>query len=192
VRQLKRPPLIRTIAQLPTGSEKYRYSARSWTQVRNGPGEPPPGFLKATVSETEWWVYWACARIFKNPVNPRIGPFVGGPPEWTYQQPYIGGRFTPLGAVIDFIVWRTPTGRPLGIRVQTEHWHLFASHDQQVSDLMQRGRLMETLDVVDIYDYAFTGDPTGQAVIQTVKGALGLIELGDPLRAGTVRRNTVR
>jgi hypothetical protein len=52
--------------------------------------------------------------------------------------------------------------------------------------------LMDSISVVDIYDYTFSGDPTGAAVMQVVKNALGLIEIPDPLRSGTVRRNPRR
>jgi hypothetical protein len=193
-RTLMALPEIRSFAQLPTGKRLYKYGNRTREMVKGGPGEPPPGFLGPTVSVTEWMVYWALSRYFLNPTDPRRSgpPFNGGPPDWTYQQPYLGGRFTPLGAVVDFIVWRTNTGRPLGIRVQTEYWHLYASREQQVHDLNQRGRLMDSISVVDIYDYTFSGDPTGAAVMQVVKNALGLIEIPDPLRSGTVRRNPRR
>jgi hypothetical protein len=188
-KQLQRPPTIRTFVTKPTGQRQYQYSTRSFGQVKGGPGAPPPGFLTATNSVTEWMVYWAFARIYANPKDPRIGPFHGGPPQWTYQQPVLGGRFTPLGAVTDFIDWRPYSGRPVIVRVQTEHWHLFASTEKQIEDLMQKARLGDRADVVDIYDYQFTDDPTGQSVIQVVKSAVGLIETPDPLRAGVVQRN---
>ena len=192
MRTLKALPELRTFSQRPWGPRLYKYSVREAGMVHGGPGSAPPGFLGPTVSETEWLLYWACARYFLNPLDPRKGPFIGGPPDWTYQQPWIGGRQALFGAVVDFIIWRTPTGRPLGIRMQTEYWHLFRSREVQVNDYNQRGRLMERLDVVDIFDYAILGDPTGQKVMQALKKALGLIELPDPLRAGTARRGARR
>jgi len=186
----QRPPTIRVPTMLGYGSREFRYGKAPKTG--NGPGDPPMGFLGPTVSTTEWWFYWALAHIFGNPVNPDLPPFTGGEPDWTYQQPYMHGRASPLGAVVDFIVWRTPTGRPVGIRIQTEYWHLFTSAEKQVSDYFQRERLNDELDVVDVYDYTYTSDPTGQTVIRVAKQAIGLIELEDPLRSATAMRNSRR
>jgi hypothetical protein len=184
---------MRTFSQLPTGSREYRYSVKEPEQVKGDWMTPPEGFVTPTTSVTEWMVYKAFALIFNNPIKYREAPFNGGPPDWTFQQPFLGGRFTPLGAVGDFIYWRTESGRrPLLVRVQTEHWHLFTTFQTQVRDFDQRGRLSDRVDVVDIFDYTFLHDPTGQAVIQQVKRALGMIEIADPLRAGVVRRNSRR
>lgn len=187
---IKRPPTIRVFTQLSTGKRAYRYGKEPI--VTSGPGNPPAGFIVPTVSKTEWMVYWALAKIFKNPENPWQGPWIGGVPDWTYQQPFMRGRAQPLGAIVDFVIWRTPTGRPVGIRVQTERWHIFTSNEKQVSDAFQRARLQEEIDVVDVFDYTFTSDLTGQTVIQVMKAAIGLIEIPDPLRNATARRNARR
>lgn len=191
---LKRPPTLRTISQIPRGSRTYKYANLTKSQVRGGPGPAPPGFGGPTVSYTEWMVYWALWKVMGGTGDVRRSgpPFIGSPPDWTYQQPFIGGRAEPGGAVVDFIVWRTQTGRAVGFRIQTEHWHLFTSYRKQAGDFLQRQRLMEQIDVVDIYDYRFTDDATGQKVVQEVKWALGLIELPDPIAAGTAQRNSRR
>ena len=194
MRQLKRPPTLRTFSQLPRGPRLYQYSVLEKTDVHGGPGAAPPGFGGPTVSYTEWIVYWALWKVMGNSGDVRKSgpPFIGSPPDWTYQQPFIGGRAEPGGAVVDFIVWRTQTGRPLGIRIQTEYFHLFTSHAKQVSDMLQRQKLMDQIDVVEIYDYQITADPTGQAAIIAVKQALGILELPDPLAGATARRNSRR
>ena len=194
MRQLKRPQSIRTFSRLPRGPRLYQYSMLEKSDVHGGPGPMPAGYGGPTVSYTEWIIYWALWHILTVEGDPRTSgpPFIGAPPDWTYQQPFIGGRAEPGGAVVDFIVWRTQTGRPLGLRIQTEHWHLFTSYDKQVGDLMQKQKLSDQIDVVDIYDYLITGDPTGQDAIVVVKNALGLIELPDPLRGATARRNPRR
>ena len=194
MRQLKRPPTIRTFSQIPRGPRAYQYGMLEKGDVKGGYGAAPPGFGGPTVSFTEWIFYWALWKVMDSEGDPRRSgpPFIGFPPDWTYQQPFIGGRAEPGGAVVDFIVWRTQTGRPLGIRIQTEYFHLFTSHNKQVSDLMQKQKLMDQIDVVDVYDYTITDDPTGQAAIQVCKAALGLIELPDPLKGATARRNSRR
>lgn len=191
---LRNPPSIRTFSQLPRGPRLYKYSVLEKTDVYGGYGPMPPGFGGPTVSFTEWIVYWALWKVMGETGDPRKSgpPFIGSPPDWTYQQPFIGGRAEPGGAVVDFIVWRTMTGRPLGIRIQTEHFHLFTSNAKQVSDMMQRQKLMDQIDLVDLYDYQITNDATGQAAIIAVKNALGLLELPDPLRGATVKRNSRR
>jgi hypothetical protein len=194
MRPLKRPPTLRTFTQIPLGKREFQYANLQKSDVKGGPGPAPPGFGGPTVSYTEWMVYWALWKVMASAGDVRKSgpPFIGFPPDWTYQQPFIGGRAEPGGAIVDFIVWRTQTGRPTGFRVQTEYYHLFTSYDKQVSDLLQKQKLADQIDVVDLYDYLFTGDATGQLVIQTVKSALGLIETPDPLRGATAQRNPRR
>lgn len=176
------PPRLRTPARLPRGPE-YLLSPE---QRVTGPGEPPPGFLRPRTSATEWMVYWALAKIFDNPDDPRVPPFDGAWPFWTYQK---GIGQSPGRAVVDFIVYReTRRGRPVGIRVQTEYRHLFTSNQQQSYDRLQLLSLSGYLDVMDIYDTDFLNDKTGQAVIVVVKNAIGLLKHPDPLIAGTARR----
>jgi hypothetical protein len=44
--------------------------------------------------------------------------------------------------------------------------------------------------VVDVYDYDFINDPTGQAIIVTLKNVLGMIERPNPLWLGTTIRGS--
>lgn len=179
---------LRTPGRIPTGPEIVKPAS---AKPFGGPGEPPPGFVSATTSTYEWWVYWALAKIFKHPENPRVGPFIGGPPEWIYQKNVEGGRHRPGGAVIDFIVYdHGRGGKPLAIRVVTEAFHLFTDSTQQAIDAMQKEAVEDYATVVDILDYQFIGDPTGQAVVITVKNALGLLESANPLLAGTAIRGS--
>lgn len=179
--KLKRPPTIAT------GPKIYRLQSEPY---RLGPpGEPPPGFVTPKTSATEWPVYWGLARIFREPSPERVrtGPFVGGPPIWTYQAYVDAGA--EKSANVDFVVWNPgPRGKPIAIRVQTEAYHLFANNDTQVFDILHRERVSGGYTVIDIFDYDFMRDGTGQAIIVILKQALGLIERPDPISTGAVQR----
>lgn len=137
---------------------------------RGGPGEPPPGFVIGQTSKTEWFIYWAMSKIFGEPVDPRVGPFIGAVGVWGYQ---VGGRQRGQ-AVIDFVVFPQKKSRGLryGFRIQTEYFHNFADAETQAYDLMQLSRLSEFNVVVDLYDYEFVEDITGQAAIILIKRGL--------------------
>ena len=192
LRTIKSVPTHRVFTQLGRGSRTYQYNHEG--EIRGGPGDPPPDFLVATNSITEWYVYWGMFKALEIPFDPRKSgpPFMGWMPDFAYQLPMQGGRTLPGGAVPDFVVYRTWTGVPVIIRVVTEFFHIFTSNAKQVSDAFQKQRLEDEVDVIDVYDSDFTHDPTGQAVIQVLKRAVGLIERGDPLRAGTAMRNRRR
>lgn len=185
-RTKKTLPTVRSVPVYGLGPRAYSFNRPP--KVKGGPGDPPPGFLIASTSKSEWLCYWAMAHIFPEPRDPRQPPFVGGPPDWGYQVPFLGGRQV-LGSVLDFLVWNTPSGRPVGIRIQTEYFHLFTPTAKQASDLLRRQRLNARIDVVDVFDYTFTGDASGQAAIQVMKAAIGQIAIPDPLRGATARRN---
>ncbi len=186
LRQVQRPPTLRVFTELGSGSRLYKYNKQPL--VTGGFGDPPAGFILASTSISEWMVYWALAKIYGQPKDPRQGPFIGFPGVWGYQVPAMGGRAVG-GAVVDFIVFDTASGIPIGIRIQTELWHLFTANRKQATDLLQRQRLSENMTVIDVYDYQYTGDKTGQQVIQVMKTAIGAIEIPDPLRGATARRN---
>jgi len=118
----------------------------------------------------------------------RDGPYLGDSVNFLYQSDAMGGRSIG-GAVVDYVILRPPTGRVLGIRLQTERWHLEANILKRTSDELQRAQLESQMDVVDIYEYAFIGDKSGAAVMKAVKHALGLIEVPNPIAAGVVQRN---
>lgn len=180
----KRPPKLKTITAIPRGPREFTHKVIRKT----GPGEIPDGFLGNRNSAVEWPPYWALAKIFNNPVNPRIGPFDGGWPEWTYQ------KTSPLGtgiegSIIDFVVWEPGViGKPVAFRIQTEHYHLFVSSQKHAYDTIQRERLLDSMDVVEIYDQDFLWDETGQAIIVLMKQGIGLLENQNPVVAGTAIR----
>jgi hypothetical protein len=136
-------------------------------------------------------VYWALAKIFGDPTDPRQPPFDGGWPIWTYQKAAQGGRHMPGGSVIDFVVWDAGEGgKPIALRVVTEYFHLFTSNQKHVTDALQRESLENYATVIDLLDYQFINDPTGQAVIVVCKNALGLIESANPLLSGIAVRGS--
>ncbi len=185
---LRSLPTIRVKTQIPRGPRVYQFSAGG--EIQGGYGEPPPGFMLATTSLTEWIVYWAIWKALNLPGDPRDSgpPYKGQPPEFSYQDPFMGGRSLPGGAVVDFIVWRVPTGRPVLIRLVTEYWHIFTTNAKQQADAWQSQRLMAQSDVIDLYDTDILGDETGQKAVIWVKNALRLIQRPDVIRSGTARR----
>jgi hypothetical protein len=154
-----------------------------------GPGQPPPGFVGAATSKSEWVFYWAIAKALNDPPDPRRPPFRGGR-DWDYQKAALNqGGLRSLGsAIIDFVVY-LPRAR-LGIRLQSSRFHVNASARQHAFDERQFANLSRLYTVVDVYEQDFIPalrlDPTGQAAIQVAKDA---IELGrspriDVLKSG--------
>lgn len=181
-------PLIRTLPRIPKGPRSIQ-RIRAAIQT-GGPGEPPAGFLNGQNSRVEWIAYWALSRIYGNPPDPRLGPFVGGRPDWAYQTPVMGSYLRQLNsAVVDFLI--DGECKPTAIRIQTEYFHLLADASQQARDRTQRLDLEKYGPVVDVYDYELVGEndsETAEKAIVTMKGAIGRIERADPILAGQVRR----
>ncbi len=187
--QMKSVPTFRVPTQISEGPRRYGYGKDG--DVANGPGEPPPGFLQATNSVYEWYIYWAMNPALSIGLDMRLTgpPYTGVPSFFSYQVPMQGGRASALGAVPDFVIERTRSGQPVILRLVSEYFHVFTSNAKQISDAFQKQRLSGEVAVIDIYDFTFTGDPTGAAAVQVVKSAAGLIEMPDMLRSGTARRN---
>lgn len=185
--QPARVPRLRTQTRIGTGNRTYRFGLAPREQY-GGPEPIPPGFVTPTTSKTEWYPYWALATIYGMRNSGRDAPFLGDGVNFLYQADAMGGR-NQGGAVVDYVILRPRSGRILGIRLQTERFHLEAPVMKRVSDEIQRASLEASMDVVDIYEYVFIGDKSGQAVMQTIKYALGLIEVPNPLAAGVVQRN---
>ncbi len=178
-----RPPVIRRFAAMPTGPRLLTQPGERIV----GPGEPPTGFVEPTTSTEEWWCYWALAKVFADPVDPREPPFFGGRRgTWSYQSPFFGGRREIGGAVVDFVA--NGDFGAVGIRLQTERYHIFAGPRKHATDLLQRERLGARINVVDIFSQDFIEDPSGASIIKLIKAALGRIEAQNPVTAGTARR----
>lgn len=154
-----------------------------------GPGEPPEGFVGAHTSREEWWVYWAIAKHLNDPKDPRVPPFTGSRVgNWNYQAlegAGAGGRI-PGGSVTDYQV-KTPTGW-IGIRLDTERWHIFAGPNQQLKDLFIKTHTKSVQQTVTIFSQDFIEDESGEAVMKVVALALRGIEYPNPIRFGTARR----
>lgn len=130
----------------------------------------PAGFNRGQTSSYEWMVYLAFAKIFGQPLDPRLPPFFGAPGLWGFQV----GSNQQGSAVIDFVVYpnRRTNGLRMAFRVQTEYFHNYVEAERHAYDLMQLWRLSEYNVVVDIYDYEFADDPTGQAIVILLKRAM--------------------
>lgn len=151
-----------------------------------GYGMPPVDFVIGSTSVTEWVAYWALSKIFNDPKDPRIPPFFGGQ-DWSYQVPK-GGKWTRAigSAVVDFVVYQG--SRAIAIRIQTEFWHIFTTSRKQASDALQRVNLSDDMTVVDVYDTALLGDPSGAKAVVAMKraiGMLGAMEDINPITSGT-------
>ncbi|MBA3575333.1 MAG: hypothetical protein H0W37_10325 [Pseudonocardiales bacterium] len=142
----------------------------------------PAGFKTAHNSATEWMVYAAMAILLGEPKHFTKPPFSGSPPRWYYQKAIDGGRNQRGGSVADFIV--DVNGSLIGIRVQTERFHILAGPDQVANDFFMRTHTRAVAHIIDVYDMDFVGDPTGRAVVAVVAKALKLEQNVDPLRSG--------
>lgn len=160
-----------------------------------GPGVPPEGFLGPYNSVTEWYAFWGLAKIFNNPPDPRQpsegGIYSGGHPDWTYQKAWDGGRNSPGGSVIDFVVYNPGPGRmTTGIRIVTEYWHIYTTNAKQVIDQDQLTHLEQSFDMRDMWDQDFVNDPTGAATVITLKNLLGMLDRPNPIFLGTALRGS--
>lgn len=149
-----------------------------------GPGDPPPGFISATTSKSEWWAYWGLAKYFQDPRDPRVPPFFGGA-LWGYQIALQGGRREPGGAVVDFLVWLP--GETIGIRLQTTRFHIMTGPEKQAYDEAQFSNLSRFLTVKDIYEEQFIGDASGEAICRIIADTVGGRARWSPIRSGTAR-----
>lgn len=72
---------------------------------------------------------------------------------YIYQRPYFGGRTTPGGIILDFLVLTPVTATPLW--VNSRYWHSIRNNRQDV-DVLQKGRL-ERLpglnDPIEVWDH---------------------------------------
>jgi len=182
-----KPKGIRTPPRVPYGPSILRSIQKE--TYGSGYGEPPPGFVVGQTSVTEWISYWSLAKIFDDPKDPRMPPYFGGR-DWGYQIDRLGGYVRAVGsAVIDFVVYYAVT--TIGIRIETERYHLFADSRRHAYDLLQRAELERSgITVVDVYDTDLLGDPSGQKAIIAMKRAIGMLEPVNPIIAGTALRGS--
>ena len=150
-----------------------------------GPGEPPPNFVSPTTSPAAWVWYWASAKVYEDPEDPRLPPFRGGA-DWEF---LAGGRRNRLGAAADFIYYNP--GETIGIRVQTDRFHESAGPVQQAFDKAQLMQLSKWMTMRNVYEQAFIGDRTGEAACRMLVRTLGGRKNIQPSRAGTYRRARV-
>lgn len=186
-RNLSRPAKIPRLAHAP-----IRPSGPAVLNVAEffvgGYGEPPAGFVVGQTSVTEWIYYWALAKVFNDPKDPRIPPYFGGE-NWSYQVAKGGKWVRALGsAVVDFVVYQGDTA--LAIRLQTEHFHVFTDSRKHASDLLQRVNLSDEFIVIDVYDEELLGDPSGQKAVLAVKRHLGRLERVNPVLSGKAMRGS--
>lgn len=175
-------PVVNRDTIRPMGPRIYKLAKRP-DMVGWGPGEPPPGFVTGTTSRSEWRYYWAFAKVFNDPVNPRQPPFSGGK-DWQYQAA-VDGRFVrDVGSsVVDFLVYQGT--RTLGIRLQTERWHIMAGPQKIWKDFFLKTHSNEVDLFIDLFDQYSLADRTGEATIKQVKNALKGNQEPDPIRLGT-------
>lgn len=178
---IPKPPVVKRGPRIYQFGKEQRHTG--------GPGDPPPGFITIKTTATEWPIYWALAKVLGAPAADKVrtAPFLGGPPHWEYQSYVDVGGLKDTN--YDFMIWQ-PNGfsAPVALRVQSEAFHSFTHNAKHVYDRLHRARGEEHFDVVDIYDYLYMGDKSGQAAILTVKYALQLIEPPSPIYSHAVRR----
>ena len=170
---------LRTETRIPKGPKLFHQDPKHL----GGPGKPPPHFVVGQTSASEWNFYWALAKVYGNPPDPRQPPFYGGFPDWGYQVSAAGPyRRSPGSAVVDFVVY---TAREtIGIRLQTIRFHYVTDAEKQAFDALQRFTLEAHMRVVDVQEEDVLGDETGAKYIVTAKRAIGLVFPLDPIVAG--------
>lgn len=187
-----RPPRLSGITTFPKKPRLYQLP-KALQKGTTGPGEPPPGFVTATTSRVEYWVYWALFKVLAPNLDPRDGRngFIGVPGLFTYQTAYEGGRRpTGGGQIIDFVVEPHPLSRgvPVALRLMTERHHVYADDRKQAYEQLLRSRLSASYVTRDLYEQNFLFDQTGQAVVIAVKNALRGVVEPNPTRGGTPLR----
>ncbi len=157
---------------------------RKRQQPHGGPGLPPPGFVSATTSATEWIFYWASFKYF-DLGDPRKPPYIGDPAGvvFTYQTPESGGRQGPGGSVSDF-VYHLGTGDVV-VRLDTWYFHIAASAQQHAKDAELKRRVWgRGVRVYTVYDAQFVHDKTGAAAVRALHAVITGKEIYSPVTSG--------
>jgi hypothetical protein len=153
-----------------------------------GPGDPPVGFLGPWTSQSEWILYWALAKIFEDPPDPRIpnsDGFTGGQ-RWEPQRAIMGGRSLG-GQVVDFVITMAD-GRDVAIDLQTEYFHLTVNPYQNALEQSRLLTMARYFEIITIHESNLIADPTGQQAVRTVIDALGGRRRLNPRAAGILSK----
>lgn len=177
-------PRLRTPTAVPRGPLLYRRS-RDRGFISDFI-EPPVDFVMGQNSRYEWPIYKAISEILGFPQHPEVGPFYGEPGMWDYQV----GTSALGGSKIDFVVYphRRTFGERVAMRTQTEYFHNFVDEEIYSYDILQLWTLSEYNRVVDLYDYEYMYDPTGQAACILVKEALAGSTWSPTVNTGVAQR----
>jgi hypothetical protein len=177
----RKPPSVAKRAARPRGPAIYR--------LGEDPGrgsklfmEPPLAFDSPTTSNAEWLIYCAMWLVTRSPGDPRKPPYIGYPPNFTYQQSIDGGRMFLGGQVVDFIYKER-----IGVNTQTGYWHMQQGSDIYYQEIAERARTAGLEAVIHLYDIHYIEDSTGKAACAVTALALKKIQLPDPWRTGTFR-----
>jgi hypothetical protein len=184
---LPRPPRDRGRKPVrPTGPDIYH---RGSEPIIDSPFmHPPGGFVTAHTSGVEWMCFLALAILNPGfPEDPFSPPFIGGPPIWVYQKHEQGGRVAG-GSVSDFVVLSNSGAAKIGIRVETERFHIWTDSGTQQKDIYIAAHLETVNKIVRVYDQHFVDDPTGEKVTRIMALAMKGIELPSPVTMGTAQR----
>lgn len=177
------PPRVR---RMPTYSTGPRILGLQRDPVREvGPGSPPPNFVSATTSASEWVLYWALAKVFNDPIDPRKPPFYGGR-DWGFQIAINGGRRQAGGSVVDFVLYLV--GEIVGIRLVSQRFHINAGPEKQAYDEAQARGLSRSMTVKDVYEGDIIRDRTGEGAVRVAIDTIGGRARLNPIRSGTARR----
>lgn len=147
---------------------------------------PPPTFVGAHTSASEWMIYKALSRLLGDPPHPENPPYAGGV-NWTYQDPLLGGRLSRGGQVCDFLVSQTEAG-DVCIRLQSEHYHVFADNAKKVDELYEKTHSPSGVIIRDIYEQDFVADCTGEAACRVTAQVLAGREASDPAVSGRAQQ----
>lgn len=148
---------------------------------------PPDGFITAHTSLDEWMFYLALAFETGYPQDPFQGPFIGGPPVWVYQKAEEGGR-VPGGSVSDFVILDWQGQANIGVRIETERFHIWTDAAQQKKDLYINTHLRRINKIVRVFSEHYIDDPSGGKVCALAALALQGRERANPIAFGTAAR----
>ena len=181
--KMTRPPHIRGFTVFSTGPRLLGLARDP--HIIAGPGTPPAGFVGPTTSASEWVVYWAIAKVFDDPENPRLPPFGGGR-DWSYQQSVEGGRRERGGSVVDYVLFLP--GEKIGLRLQTERFHYMAGPKKQSYDIIQQNNLSRFMTIRDIFELDILPAGDGSKAVARVVDILGGRRRINPITSQRARR----